>query len=72
MKDFKQYIGEKFLGKTVHLTCECLIPFDVTGRVIDYSIEGNELTLHVDVNGKIMRFGENHPNLKIDERLKLE
>ena len=66
MIDFKQYLGEQFLDKKFHFTCECLIPFDVVGIIIDYTIEGNELILHVDVNGKVMKIGENHPNLKIE------
>ena len=66
MKDFKQHLGDLFLGKRFHLSCECIIPFDVVGIIIDYTIENHELILHVDTDGKIIKSGENHPNLKIE------
>jgi hypothetical protein len=40
---------------------------DVVGIVVDYEIKDNELVFLVDVNGKIISIGENHPNLMVIE-----
>lgn len=40
---------------------------DVVGIVVDYEIKDNELVFLVDVNGKIIHIGENHPNLMVIE-----
>jgi len=67
MKDFKNYIGETLKGKKLHLTCDCLFPIDVTGVVVGYSTSSDEVIIHVDVGGKIIQFGSNHPKLKVEE-----
>jgi hypothetical protein len=62
----KQFIGQQFLNKKIHIKCDCIVPFDGTGLVVDYSIASNEVVLHIDINGKIIKIGENHPNLKFE------
>lgn len=66
MENIKDHIGKSFVGKRLHLKCDCLFPFDVTGKCVDYSISANEVILSVDVNGKIMKVGENHPKLQVE------
>ncbi len=66
MQNFKDYMGKHFKGKRLHLTCDCLFPIDIKGSCVDYSISSNELILHMDVDGKIVKIGENHPKLKIE------
>ena len=38
---------------------------DVDGVVRDYELSQNEIIFIVDVGGKLIRIGENHPNMKI-------
>jgi hypothetical protein len=42
-----------------------LFPIDHIGIIIDYEISKNEIIYLVDVNGKIIKIGENHPNLAV-------
>lgn len=66
--ELKKYIASKLLGLTLRFKCDCIIPFDVTGKVVDYSIsEGSkEIVFHVDVGGKIIKIGENHPHTTVE------
>lgn len=64
---FKDYIAKQIIGKRLHFTCECLMNLDVTGTVVDYEIISNEIVFLLDVGGKIIRIGENHPNLYTKE-----
>ena len=41
------------------------MPIDVVGEVKDFEISNNEIIFIVDVNGKYIKIGENHPNLSI-------
>ena len=41
------------------------MPFDVVGRIIDYEIAESEIIFTVDVKGKLMQIGTNHPKLHI-------
>lgn len=45
----------------------CLMDIDVTGIVVDYEVVSNEIIFSIDVNGKIIKLGENHPNLYAKE-----
>ena len=55
-----------FVGKKLHLKCDCMFPIDVTGVCVGYSISSNEVMLAIDVNGKVIKFGENHPKMQIE------
>lgn len=63
----KDYIAKLFINKTIHVKCDCLLPIDVTGIVVDYEIMGNEIVLCLSSNGKIIRIGLNTPSLQIEE-----
>ena len=67
MKPVKEYIAEMFIGKKFHFKCECLMPLDAEGVVKGYKFSGDEIVLSVDVSGKLISIGLNHPKLKIKE-----
>lgn len=66
MEYIKDHIGKSFVGKKLHLKCDCLFPIDVVGTCVGYSLSANEVMLSMDVNGKVVKFGENHPKLQIE------
>lgn len=66
MMQFKEYIAKKFIGDQLRFRCDCIFSFDVVGKITDFEIVSNEIVFLVDVDGKIMRIGENHPNLTIE------
>lgn len=66
MKAFKELLAEQLLYKRVHCKCECIIPLDFFGYIKDYEINNNEIVYLIDNKGKIIRIGENHPNLYIE------
>lgn len=61
----KDYLAEQIKGKRLHFTCKCLFPFDFIGIVKGYTIQNNEIIFDVDKDGKIVKIGENHPNLQV-------
>lgn len=65
MVKFKDYIAKQLIGKKLHFKCDCLFPLDHTGTIKDYEIVNNEIIYIVDVEGKIIKIGENHPNLQV-------
>ena len=65
---FKKYIAEQLIGKTLHFRCDCLIPLNHTGTIVGYEISSNEILFTVNVDGKIIKIGENHPNLQVEQR----
>ena len=65
MISFKDYIAKEFIGRRVHFKCDCLFPLDHVGMIKDYEINSNEIVFIVDVGGKIIKVGENHPNLQV-------
>lgn len=67
MQTFKSYIADKLIGKRLHFKCDCLLGMDYVGIIQDYEFILNEMIFIVDVNGKIVRIGENHPNLYVEE-----
>lgn len=67
MKPFKQYIASQLIGKKLYFECECIFPLHHTGTIKDYEISGDEIMFIVDIDGKIIKIGENHPNLLIKE-----
>lgn len=66
MIPFYTYIGDSLKGKNVHFKCSCAIPLDVTGRCIDYSIQGTEVIFNVYTRTKTLKIGSNSPGLEIE------
>lgn len=54
------------IGKTLHFKCECIFPLDKMGTIKDWEIINNEIIFLVDVGSKIVKLGENHPNLYVE------
>ena len=50
----------------LHLTCDCIIKLDITGRCIDFEKTSSEIILIIDVNGKRVPVGSNTNKLKIE------
>ena len=65
MIDFKKYIANEFVGKRLHFKCDCIFPLDHVGVIKDYDIIKNEIVFTVDIDGKLIQIGENHPNLQV-------
>ena len=66
MTPIKEYIGKSFVGKKLHLKCDCLIGLDVQGPCVGYDIKNNEIMLVIETNGRHVPIGINTPNLKIE------
>lgn len=66
MVGFKDYVASKLIGTKLHFQCDCVFPLDVTGTIVDYNIVDNEIVFLVDVDGKIIKLGENHPKLFVN------
>ena len=65
---FKHHIAQSMIGQKIHFKCDCIIPLDHTGVIKDYEItNNNEIVFLVDVNSKIIKIGENHPNLYVEK-----
>lgn len=67
MQSIHDYIGLSFVGKTYHFKCDCLLALDVVGKVVGYAVHNMEIIFDVDVSGRIIQIGSNHPNLTIEE-----
>lgn len=64
----KKYIGESFIGKTLHFKCDCVVPIDEIGTVKSYTINSAEVILLVEIsNRKIIHIGLNAPSLLIED-----
>lgn len=63
MINFKDYIAKEIIGKKLHFKCDCILGLNHIGVIKDYEIKSNEIIFIVDINGKIVKIGENHPNL---------
>ena len=66
MTPVKDYIGKLFVGKKLHLKCDCIVGIDITGPCISYEISGNEVILIIEVNSRHIPVGLNTPNLNIE------
>lgn len=66
MSPIKTYIANTIKGKTVHFRCDCVLGIDVTGTVIDWELYQNEIIWSVKTPDRVIRIGENHPNMKIE------
>ena len=67
MISFNKYIGSHLVGKKLHFKCDCTFKLDHIGVFKDFEIINNEILFLVDIQGKIIKIGENHPNLEIEE-----
>ena len=67
MQTFKSYIAKSFIGKRLQFKCDCLLGLDHIGIIKDFEMISNEIVFIVDVDGRIVRIGENHPNLYVEE-----
>lgn len=66
MVEYKKFVGDMLLNKDVRVTCDCILSFDLVGKVITYNIEGTEIIYSILSDGKIVKIGENTPGLKIE------
>lgn len=62
-KSIKQTLAESMKGNKYHFRCTCIVPINDDGVIKDYEIKNNEILFLVDFNGKIVKIGENHPNM---------
>ena len=68
MTPIKSYIAERFVGKTFHFKCDCLLNIDIVGVVKGWSLYQGEIIFEVYTDtGKLIKIGENHPNMQIEE-----
>ena len=67
MTPIKTYLAETMVGKRVHFRCDCVLNIDVVGVVKGWSLYQNEILWDVLLdNGKLIKIGENHPNMNIE------
>lgn len=67
MTPIKTYLAESIKDKRVHFQCNCIMNIDVVGVVKNWCIEQNEIVWDVMMdNGKLIKIGENHPNMNIE------
>lgn len=67
MKGWHEYVFSLLAKKRIRFKCDCIIPIDIEGVVVDCKIYNNEMILMVDVGGKIIQIGSNTPGLKVEE-----
>lgn len=65
MVSYKEFVAKQFLNKAVRFKCDCIVPLDVTGKVINFYLEKNEIIYIIESNNKIIKIGENTPNLMV-------
>ena len=66
MTPIKDYIGKSFVGKRLHLKCDCIVGIDITGPCISYEISGGEVILIIEANNRNIPVGLNTPKLNIE------
>lgn len=67
MIPIKHYIAKQFMGNTYHFKCDCIMPIDVVGTVVDYEISGYEIILSVSTDKKIIHIGLNTSSLTVED-----
>lgn len=68
MSPIKTYLAESLVGKRYHFKCDCLLNIDVVGIVKGWSMHQGEIIWNVYTDsGKVVRIGENHPNMNIEK-----
>ena len=66
MTTIKDLLANQLLYKQVHCVCNCIVPMDFFGYIKDYEIINNEIVFLIDCKGKIIKIGENHPNMYVE------
>ena len=66
MINIKDYIGQTFIGKSMRLTCDCIMSIDIIGECVSYTINNDEIVLMIKTKDRIIPIGLNSPNLKIN------
>lgn len=68
MIPIKSYMADSLVGKKLHFKCNCLLNIDVVGIVKGWSLYQGEIVWDVYTDkGRLIRIGENHPNMNIEE-----
>lgn len=66
-KPLKHHLAELMLYKKFHFKCPCIVPLDFSGVIENYEISSHgEIIFHINSQGKIIKIGENHPNMTIE------
>ena len=66
MTPIKDYIGKSFVGKRLHLKCDCIVGIDIMGPCISYEVSSNEVILIIEANNRHIPVGLNTPKLNIE------
>ena len=67
MTPIKTHLAKSLVGKKVHFRCDCVLNIDMIGVVKSWSLYQNEILWDVlTENGKMIKIGENHPNMNIE------
>lgn len=67
MTPIKSYLAESLVGKKVHFQCDCVLNIDIIGIIKGWGMNQNEILWDVLIdNGKLIKIGENHPNMNIE------
>jgi hypothetical protein len=53
--NIKDYLAKQLLNETFRFKCNCLVKFDITGKVVDYEIVNNEIVFIINSDNKILR-----------------
>ena len=68
MTPLKSYIADCMVGKRFRFKCDCLLNIDVVGVVKGWNINNGEILWNILTDDKkVIRIGENHPNMYIEE-----
>lgn len=67
MTPIKSYLANTLVGKRVHFQCDCVLNIDVIGSIKGWSLNQGEILWEVVTDeGKMIKIGENHPNMNIE------
>ena len=67
MIPIKSHLAESLVGRRVHFQCDCVLNIDIIGVVKDWEMNHNEILWDVLTDsGKLIKIGENHPNMNIE------
>lgn len=68
MTPIKSYVADSMVGKKFHFKCNCIFNIDLIGTIKGWDIHENEIIWNVYTDkGKMIKIGENHPNMNIEE-----
>ena len=66
MVRYKDYIASLFVGRRVHVTCDCIIGVDITGTVMSYTLYHDEILYKISTATRVVEIGENTKGLKFE------